>query len=140
MSSKNWTHPDNIFCTDHTSDSFISCYTNPALRGPATDHVPILSVLDLEIPHATIEEKHNFQEMDWDKFKEHLVTELDKLPPAQPLVTDEEFQWAAHTLTTSIQNTIAQHVPKSKLNPHSKCWWTNDLTILCREVTKLSHL
>jgi endonuclease/exonuclease/phosphatase family metal-dependent hydrolase len=59
-SSKNWTRPDNVFCTDHTGESFLSCTTNPALRGPATDHVPILSIIDLEIPHATTEIKHNF--------------------------------------------------------------------------------
>lgn len=138
-SSKNWTRPDNVFCTDHTSDSFIRCSTNPALRGPATDHLPILSILDLEIPRATTEEKHNYRETDWDEFNTLLAAELDKIPPAQPLVTDEEFQQAARNLTNAIQRTVEQKVPKSKPNPHSKRWWTRDLTILRREVAKLSH-
>ncbi|KAG2073313.1 hypothetical protein BDR04DRAFT_1011002, partial [Suillus decipiens] len=59
-SSKNWTHLDNVFCTDHTSDSFLSCTTNLALCGPATNHLLILSVLNLEVPIAMTEEKHNF--------------------------------------------------------------------------------
>ncbi|KIK42775.1 hypothetical protein CY34DRAFT_58596, partial [Suillus luteus UH-Slu-Lm8-n1] len=80
-SSKNWTRPDNVFCTDHTSDSSLSCTTNPALRGPATDHLPILSVLDLEVPIATVEEKHNFRETDWEEFNDHLAIELNKFPP-----------------------------------------------------------
>ncbi|KAJ8579808.1 hypothetical protein M405DRAFT_855106 [Rhizopogon salebrosus TDB-379] len=109
-SSKNWTRPDNVFCTDHTSDSFLSCTTNPALHGPATDHVPILSIIDLEIPHTTTEIKHNFREN------------------------------AAHQLTLTISNAIERHIPKSRLNPLSKRWWTKDLTLLRREVAKLSHL
>jgi hypothetical protein len=28
-SSKNWSRPDIIFCTNHTGESFISCITNP---------------------------------------------------------------------------------------------------------------
>ena len=52
--SKNWTRPDNVFCTDHTEASFISCTTNPALRGPCTDHVPILSILELEVHQENV--------------------------------------------------------------------------------------
>ncbi|KAG2028358.1 hypothetical protein BDR03DRAFT_1019916 [Suillus americanus] len=102
-SSKNWTHLDNVLCTDHTVDSFLLCTTNPALCGPATDHLPILSILTLEAPRAMIEEKHNYHEMDWEVFNEQLALELDKLPPAQPLVTDEKFQTAALALTNAIR-------------------------------------
>ncbi|KIK95900.1 hypothetical protein PAXRUDRAFT_139690, partial [Paxillus rubicundulus Ve08.2h10] len=31
LATKNWTRPDNIFCTDHTADYITQCYTNPAL-------------------------------------------------------------------------------------------------------------
>jgi ribonuclease HI len=139
-SSKNWTRPDNVFCTDHTGESFISCTTNPALRGPATDHVPILSILEFVVPRATVETKHNFRETDWEEFQEKLDLELAKIPPAQPLVDIDEFQTAARNLTITIQNIIEQVVPKSKPNPHSKRWWTKDLTMMRREVAKLSHL
>jgi len=139
-SSKNWTCPDNIFCTDHTGLSFISCTTNPALRGPATDHVPILSILELEISQATVKTKHDFCEMDWEIFKDKLKFKLAKIPPAQPVVTDNKFQTVAHNLTTTIQDIIEQVLPKSKPNPHSKRWWTKDLTMMHCEVAKLSHL
>lgn len=29
--TKNWTHPDNVFCTENTCQSFINCYTEPHL-------------------------------------------------------------------------------------------------------------
>jgi hypothetical protein len=53
MSSSNWTRPDNVFCTAHMLDAFISCNTAPRCRTPCTDHVPILSNIDLEIPHTS---------------------------------------------------------------------------------------
>lgn len=86
------------------------------------------------------EEKHNYRETDWDEFKDLLTVELDKISPARPLVTDEEFQHAVRALTDAIQRTVEQKVPKLKPNPHSKCWWTKDLTFLRQEVAKLSHL
>ncbi|KAG2073312.1 hypothetical protein BDR04DRAFT_1011126, partial [Suillus decipiens] len=67
---------------------------------------------------------------DWDGFNDHLATELNKIPPALPLVTDEEFQTATCNLTNAIQRTIEQKVPRSKPNPHSKHWWMKDLTTL----------
>lgn len=61
------------------------------LWGPATDHVLILSILEFAVPQATKETKHNYCEVDWEMFNERLETELDKIPDAQPLVTDAEF-------------------------------------------------
>ena len=138
--TKNWTRPDNIFCTDHTEASFVSCTTNPALRGPCTDHVPILSILDLEVPRATCESMYNYRDTDWEKFNKTLKTHMAKLPQAQPLVTDDEFQISARDITKAIQSTIEETIPRSRPNPHSKRWWTKDLTLMRREVAKLSHL
>jgi hypothetical protein len=78
--------------------------------------------------------------MDWEIFKDKLKFKLAKIPPAQPVVTDNKFQTVAHNLTTTIQDIIEQVLPKSKPNPHSKRWWTKDLTMMHCEVAKLSHL
>ena len=50
LSTGNWTRPDNVWCANHTSDLFIQCDTDPGLRGPNTDHLPILSMLNLPPP------------------------------------------------------------------------------------------
>ena len=42
MSTKNWTRPDNVFCSTGLVDSVVCCTMDPGLRGPRTDHVPIL--------------------------------------------------------------------------------------------------
>ena len=42
MVTKTWTHPDNVFGSDNLGDKVIYCTTDPWLRGPGTDHMPIL--------------------------------------------------------------------------------------------------
>ena len=46
MSTKHWTRPDNVLCSVNTEAMLVSCTTNPWLRGPGTDHVPILTTLE----------------------------------------------------------------------------------------------
>ena len=59
-STGNWTRPDNVFCTDHSMEVFISCGTNPALQGPKTDHVLVLSILELTVPRITQDHTCNY--------------------------------------------------------------------------------
>jgi endonuclease/exonuclease/phosphatase family metal-dependent hydrolase len=49
-SSKNWTRPDNVFGMEHTNNTLIECTTDPSQRDPCTDHVPIITILELTIP------------------------------------------------------------------------------------------
>ena len=49
MSTKNWTFPDNIFCSANLEEKIVYCTTDPRLRGPSTDHVPILTALELPV-------------------------------------------------------------------------------------------
>ncbi|KAF9245440.1 hypothetical protein BU15DRAFT_32663, partial [Melanogaster broomeanus] len=137
-SSKNWTRPDNVFCTDHTSEAFSSCKVHPELRGPTTDHVPILSTLELEIPSATTENIRNYREVDWEKFKEKLKAELSPMYPIQPITTRTNFQNMALQLSTAIQNTVTETVPYTRPNPHSKRWWTHELTLLKRDLAAVT--
>ena len=62
MVTKNWTHPDNIFGSDNLGDKVIYCTTDLWLRGPGTDHVPILTVLELPLVRAMNAVMYNFHE------------------------------------------------------------------------------
>ena len=85
--TKNWTRVDNVFCTDHTAESFASCTTDPKRRGPTTDHVPILSSIELEIPKTTKEVKHNYRDVDWEEFNNRLKAELLNLSSSNHITT-----------------------------------------------------
>lgn len=53
LNTKNYTRPDNVFCSAELTGSFVSCNTNPSACPPRTDHLPIISVLDTELPAST---------------------------------------------------------------------------------------
>ena len=61
LSTGNWTRPDNVWCSSHSLDLFINCDTNPGLQGPNTDHVPILSKLDIPLTRSISKPSRNFR-------------------------------------------------------------------------------
>jgi hypothetical protein len=139
-SSGNWTRPDNVFCTAHTLDSFTLCNTAPRRRPPCTDHVPIFSILDFDIPHTSSITTFNFRDVDWKEFCSRLNTNLIDLPAPAPITSEADFQAAAASLTTAIKQTIEDKVPKTKPSPHAKRWWTWELTQMLEKKDELSDL
>jgi len=123
-SSGNWTRPDNVFCTAHTLELFTLCDTAPRRRPPCTDHVPILSTLDLDIPRTTTTTTYNFRDVDWKEFRDRLNTHLADIPEPMPITSEAQFQAAAAKLITAIQRTIEDKTPRTKPSPHAKRWWT----------------
>ena len=77
--SKRWSRLDNVFLTDHSLDTIISCVTLPEQRGICTDHLPILTKLDLTASVSTPKAMHNFRDMDWEQFRNSLETKLSQL-------------------------------------------------------------
>lgn len=138
-STGNWTRPDNVFGTEYLRDAIISCNTDPVSHGPRTDHVPILTILDLETPRADLTPRRNWRAVNWEEFNTRLDALISTHPP-QPLASDEEFQQAARHLTQSIMETMDECVPFLKPCPHSKHWWNQRLTDLRNKVTELSWL
>ena len=55
-STGNWTRPDNMFCMDHSEEIVVSCTMDPGQRGPKTDHIPVLTELNLEVPVVHLSE------------------------------------------------------------------------------------
>ncbi|KAG2051759.1 hypothetical protein BDR06DRAFT_889056, partial [Suillus hirtellus] len=137
-STGNWTRPDNVFGTERLAEVVISCNTDPGQRGPRTDHVPIQLVLDLRAAKTNDTPSKNWKDTEWDDFNKHLAGILEASPP-RPLASAEEFQQAAKTLTDAITRTIEECVPQSKPSPHSKRWWSRELTNMRQQVNDLSR-
>ncbi|KAG2353040.1 hypothetical protein BDR07DRAFT_1188204, partial [Suillus spraguei] len=77
--------------------------------------------------------------LNWEQFNEYLSNLLSPYPP-QPLATNDEFQTAAWRITEAITSTITAQVLLSKPCPHSKRWWTWELTVMRKNVNHLSRL
>jgi len=119
---KLWSRLDQVFLSDHSKNLLISCDTQLDQRGINTNHLPILTELNLITDIAPEEEMHNFRNVDWDDFHKELSTQLAKLPPPAPVVNQRQLDKACDSLTKAIQCTITSEVPVTTITPKSKRW------------------
>ena len=145
--SKKWTRLDQVFISDHSMDLISACDTVTTSRGVNTDHLPILTKLDLATVLAAESNTHNFRDVDWTKFNKELGRRLTELGPAVTIRTQYQLNTTCSKLTKAIQDTIAKTVPITHITAKMKRWWTKDLTTLRRQAdksgrksSKLSHL
>ena len=103
------------------------------------DHVSILTHLNLDVP-APESEFRNYCEVDWGSFNTHLCDLLSKLPPPHQIDMEEDFQKTAHELNNPLHATVESCVPKTKPSPHTKRWWSKDLTLMRKETNQLNRL
>ncbi|KAI6020724.1 hypothetical protein PISMIDRAFT_94217 [Pisolithus microcarpus 441] len=137
-SSRNWTWPDNVFGTKIMAEWVMSCVTSPKDQGPNTDHLPILTQVDLSITMLTSQPNQNYREVDWIRFNRRLKAELKTLGPPRILASKGEFQASACGIKQALQCTTEAEVPQTQPHPHRKRWWNSDLTKLCNDLKMLS--
>ena len=138
MATKNWTRVDNIFATANTEDSVVICDMDPRQRGLGTDHVPILTTLDISVPKVEEEGCRNFRTMDWDRFRQELEAQLSLILGPCTLINESQFQKAIDDLTVALQKTIEAVVPLLQPLPHSFRWWSKELSQLKKETNRLA--
>jgi hypothetical protein len=128
----NWTRPDNVWRCSDTPSPFISCDIDPSLRPAHTDHLPIISVIDLSLIPSIRTERFNYKTVDWDTYRTKLEINIEKTvtAPANPIHSPEELEQATNQLFEAIDMTTREVVPLIKLTPHTKRWWTNELSSL----------
>ena len=137
--TKKWSRLDQVFISDHSENIVITCNTQTDQWGINTDHLPILTSLNLSIGTEETNEFPNFREVDWGEFQVELGRQLGKLPPAEPINSQCQLDNACAGLTKAIQKTIDTEVPMSTITPKSKRWWTKELTQLRRAANKLGR-
>ena len=120
MATKNWMWPDNVFSSSNLADKVVYCTTEPHLWGPGTDHVPILTVIELPIEQVQVAPSYNFREAEWDDFRDELEARLADIPSPAVLSTEGDFSEVVKSLTGIIQDTIQTTVPQTQPCPNSK--------------------
>ena len=120
MATKNWTCPDNVFCSAGIEDQIVYCTTEPRLRGPSTNLVPILMVLEILVGREANMWRRNFRDVNWEKYLKVLEGKLLQIPGPEFIETEENFEEVVEALTRAIQGTISEVILFSKPLPHSK--------------------
>ena len=103
------------------------CEVLTDLPGINTDHLPILTSLDLELARAPSNPPKNFRNVDWEEFEKSLGAKVDKLPPPTDIKTLGELNIACNKLTEAIQATINDKVPTTSVGINAKRWWSKEL-------------
>ena len=137
--TKKWSRLDQVFISDHSIDLIETCDTETRFRRVKTDHLPIVTKLNLEVaitqPHAT----RNFREVDWGEFQKGLATRLEEFELPERIATQGQLDVSCETLTEAIQATIDANVPISEICSRSKRWWMKELTQLRRHANKIGR-
>ena len=130
--SGNWTRPDNVWRNADAPSPFISCNVDPTIRPAITDHLPIVSVLDLTYIPCKRVERYNYKKVDWKAYREALENNLTELATllSDPIETTRAIETATDLLFEAIDKTTREVVPLIKITPHTKRWWTKELTLL----------
>ena len=89
--TKCWSRLDQVFLSEHSDHMLISCDTRTDLWGILTDHLPILTLLDLLVEPAAETPYPNFREVDWEEFQTTLETQLLRLPPPEQILTQHQL-------------------------------------------------
>jgi hypothetical protein len=79
--TKRWTRLDQVFISEEHLDAVITCEALSETPGINTDHLPILTTLDLNLTRALANSPRNFRNMDWETFNKNLATKLSELGP-----------------------------------------------------------
>lgn len=137
--TKNYTRPDNVFCDRNFTDSFISCTTDPEKRPPTTDHLPIISTIDMIPPLIKDKPRFNYRATDWPALVEKMGSALREIPAPRELITVGDFNEVLDKLISTIERIVTENVPKSKPSPHAKRWWSKELAQSRATMRKLAN-
>ena len=119
--TKKWSRLDQVFISDHSTDMIEACDTETCFCSIKTDHLPIVTKLNLEVPLTPPSSFCNFCEVNWGEFRDDLSFQLQMLDaPVQPSC-QEQVNVSCEELTKAIQATMEEKVPAEELCSKSKC-------------------
>ena len=83
-----------------------TCSTLPEQRGINTDHLPILTVLRLEVAITEAKAILNFRSVNWEDFRDELHKQLDKAQVPARISNQMQLDERCEELTEALQEAI----------------------------------
>ena len=124
--TKKWTRLDQVYVSENTLDTLISCKTRCHDRGLNTDHILIVTKLDVAMCRTPETVSKNFRNVDWEKFREYLQGKMAKFGIPMRIRNQVSLNKECKRLTVALQETIKAMVLTTEVCPKSKRWWTKD--------------
>ncbi|KAJ3740764.1 hypothetical protein DFH05DRAFT_1366420, partial [Lentinula detonsa] len=137
--SGNYTRVDNVFCSEDLMENITVCRTIPAKQPVLTDHIPIQTIIDTRALYADQRNRWNWSKTDWEKFKERMKEELEKIPHPRELNNTDEFYDALNNFDDIFIRLREELVPKAKPSPHQRRWWNTQLKEMKQRMNNLAN-
>jgi hypothetical protein len=137
--TKKWSRLNQVFISDHSTDLIVSCDTETRFRSTKTDHLPVVTTLNLAVPVTQASAIPNFREVNWVEFRENLSDRLAHLDEPHPIRNQVQLDTSCDMLTRTLQATISDCVPVAEICSKLKRWWTKELTQLRREMNLIGR-
>ena len=137
--TKRWSRLDHVFMSEASLDAIITCNALTDHRGINTDHIPIVTKLNMRVAISEAKPIPNFRDIDWKEFRKALANLLGPDQPEEQITSQRQLDERCSSLTEAIQSAIREQVPVRKITPKSKYWWTKELTQMCKSANKLGR-
>jgi ribonuclease HI len=137
--TKKWTRLDQVFISEHSTNLVETCDTETRFRSIKTDHLPVITTLNLNIQIEQPTATRNFREVDWAEFTDNLAKRLTNLDSPNQITSQDRLNVSCEALTKTIQATIEDCVPLTEICSKSKRWWTKELTQMRRNMNKIGR-
>ena len=137
--TKKWIRLDQVFISDHSIDMIETCTTKTRFHSIKTDHLPVITKLNIEIPITQPPPTRNFREVDWGEFRDHLSNCLVRTHNPEQITSQDQINVSCDELTQAIQATIEADVPAIEICSKSKRWWTKELTQMWKQANKIGR-
>jgi len=127
---------DLVWGTHDIESALIKCQV-ASNNDQGSDHLPVETWISLTSNLSDREgPKLDFARTDWEKFRAILEGSLPTLPA---LETTAEIDTFVAELLETIQKAMAESTPIKRPTPHSKRWWSKELTSMRRSANSLRN-
>lgn len=123
----NYTRCDQVFISAEALEAVIECRPSSETWPANTDHIPIITTIDVAPNRSDPPPRFNWRATDWSKLTPAMKKELEKIPAPIYITTKEELQEKVEKLIEIFDKVRNDHVPMSKPSPYQKRWWSKEL-------------
>ena len=106
-----------------------------------SDHLPIEIKIALQTKENQSVPSYNYTKTDWKELKSKVKRYLPNIIPTdEQSVTCADIDNFAEEFVKAISKAVEETTPHKKPSPHSKRWWTEELTKMRRESNRLRNI
>jgi hypothetical protein len=107
----------------------------------SSDHLPIETTIALQIDEPQFTPAYNYVKTKWKELNNKLELYLPNPSSInEEATTKADLDNYAEQLVQAITKAVQETTPRKRPSPHSKRWWTEELTKLRREANRLRNI